>query len=421
MAQPTIERDGDTWVFSWDEHGVGMGVERLRERADSLKAEVTVESTIAGRVAGPNTVDLLSARSQAEFANQCAERVNGLSKDVWRGIVVQACARVARDYRQPQPTVAIEDIPEEGPVDYLIPRLLPKGETTLLYGDGESLKSLLALRLGFSVATGQDVPWGHAVGTTNVLYLDWETNAHTIATRLRRVARGMCMPLPPNIYYTQCLRSIDDELPHIREQISRKQIGLVIVDSVGFAASGALNEDLTARSALNALRHMGKVTRLVIAHVSKGSAENATGPSRPFGSVFFWNGMRSGVEVRRAEDQPTEDRIDIALYHRKSNDGRHARPIGLSVSFDGDIGNILFEESEISDVPDLAARASLSERIREVLKRGQMNTREIAEELEAKEDSVLKTLKRMSGKTVVQLHGIRGQLSEWGLHEANGH
>ena len=419
MGQPAIQRDGDSWVFSWDEHGVGMGVERLRERSDSLKAEITVESTIAGRVAGPNTVDLLSARSQAEFANQCAERVNGLSKDVWRGIVVQACARVARDFRQPQPTVAIGDVPEEGPVEYVIPRLLPQNETTLLYGDGESLKSLLALRLGLSVAACQDVPWGHSVDPLNVLYLDWETNAHTIATRLRRIARGMEVPLPLNFYYTQCLRSLDDELPHIREQISRKHIGLVIVDSIGFAATGGLNEDMTARAALSALRHMGKVTRLVIAHVSKGTAEGQ-GPSRPFGSVFFWNGMRSGIEVRRAEDQPTEDRIDIALYHRKSNDGRHARPIGLSVSFDADAGPIVFEQTEISDVPDLAARASLSERIRETLKSGAMNTREIAAELEAKEDSVLKTLKRMSGKTVVQLHSVRGQLSEWGLTDGNG-
>lgn len=408
-----VQRDGDTWTIAWSEHGVGVGVERLRERSDSLRAEITVESTVAGRVLGPNTVDLLSARSQAEFANACARRVNGLTEDTWRAIVVHACARVARDYRQPRPTIAIGDIADEGPVRYVIPRLLPRGETTLFYGDGESMKSLLALRLGYSVAMGYDTPWGHGVDTGNVLYLDWETNGSTVASRLRRVACGMLGDVPDNFYYCQCLRSLDDELPNIREQISRKRISLVIVDSIGFAASGALTEDATARAALSALRMMGDVTRLVIAHVSKGTADNPTSAAKPFGSVFFWNGMRSGVEVRRSEDQVSEDMIDVALYHRKSNDGRHARPIGLSVQFDEE--GIVFKQGELSDVPDLAARTPLSQRIRDQLKRGAMSTKDLAVELDAKEDSVYRTVKRMEGVVLLEGGRGRGNVSQWGL------
>lgn len=410
---PEVQRDADTWAITWAEHGIGMGIERLREKTDSLRAEITVESTTAARVVGPNTVDLLSARSQAEFANACAERVNGLDKSVWRAMVVFACARVAKDYRQPTPTVALADVEESGPVRYMVPYLLPTSETTVLYGDGESAKSLLALRLGFSVATGQMLPWGHDVDTGNVLYLDWETNATTVASRLRRISKAMCTPIPDNLYYRQCFRGLSDELPHIREEISRKRITLVIVDSIGFAATGALVEDETARSAMNALRQMSPATRLVVAHVSKGSADSP-GPVKPFGSAFFWNGMRSGIEIRRSEDAAAGNVIDVGIYHRKSNDGRHARPIGVSVVFGEDDG-ILFDETEITDVPDLAARTPLSMRVRDMLKKGAQRVEEMAAEFDAPPSAIISVLRHMHDAQPLDGTTGRGHTSLWGL------
>lgn len=414
---PDVDRQGDTWVITWQEHAVGVGIERLRETRESLKAELTVSNESAGRVLGPNTVDLLSARSQAEFANACAKRVNGLSEEQWRGIVVHACAAVARDYRKPTPTVSLASVPDDGPVKYLIPQLVPLSETTLMYGDGESAKSLLAIRIAFSVATGQDVPWGHEVTIGNVLYCDWETNQSTVAARLRRIAKGMQTAVPENIFYKQCFRSLDDELGDIREQIARKHIALVIIDSIGFAASGALVEDQTARTVMNSLRQMTPATRLVIAHVSKSDAIS-TSTRRPFGSAFFWNGMRSGIEITRSEEAVADNVIDIGIYHRKSNDGRHARPMGASVIF-GDDNSIIFEDTELNDVPDLAARAPLAQRIRALLKRGAMSTTDIADELDAKQDTVKRTLGRMEGVVSLDAHrgGGRGNAASWGLAE----
>ncbi len=410
---PTEERQGDTWVVTWDEHGVGIAIERLRETRDALKAEVTVSGMTAGRVLGPNVVDLLSARSQAEFANACAKRVNGLNDEEWRHLVVHACALVAREYRKPTPTVSLSDAPDEGPIQYVIPQLIPKSETTVMYGDGESAKSLLAVRIAFSVATGQDVPWGHEVTRGNVLYCDWETNLATVASRLRRVSRAMETPVPDNIFYKQCFRSLLDELSDIREQIARKTIALVIIDSLGFAASGALVEDETARSAMNAMRQMAPATRLAVAHVSKGSAESG-GAVKPFGSAFFWNGMRSGIEIRRSDEAYSDRMIDVGIYHRKSNDGRHAKPIGLSVVFEEN-RSIMFDHSELVDVPDLASRAPLAQRIRELLKRGAQTTSDLALDLDAKEDSVKKTLQRMDGVIQLRPGGGRGHSAEWGL------
>lgn len=413
---PDVKREGDTWLITWAEQGVGIGVERVREKFDTLKAEITVTSDHSNRVLGPNTVDLLSARAQAEFANACAERVNGLEGKVWRAIVVHACSRVANDYREPTPTVNLANIPNRGPVPYMIPMLMPTAETTVLYGDGESAKSMMAVRIAYSVATGIDVPWGHSVTQGNVLYLDWETNGDTVASRLRRISEGMGTVVPENIFYKQCFRSLDDELGDIKEQIAKRQIKLVIIDSIGFAAAGSLVEDQTARTALAAMRQMAPATRLAIAHISKSNAETGT-TSSPFGSRFFWNGMRSGIEMKRSEEAVSDDMIEVGVYHRKINDGRHMKPFGISVIFDEN-ESISFHKANIAETPDLAIRTSLTQRIRAVLARGAMTTSDIAYELDTKPDTVSKTLRRMDGIIQITPGGNgRGQAAEWGLAE----
>lgn len=394
-------------------------MERLCETRDGLRAEITVESTVAGRVLGPTWLNILSDVSQARYANTCATRVNSLSKEVWHALVVQACAVVAKQYRAPTPVVDLSSLDGDVEVEYLVPGLIPLDETTVLYGDGESAKSLLVCRLACSVVLGQILPWGvRPTRSCSVLYLDWETNQRTVASRLRRVAAGM-MTGAPQVFYRQCFRSLDDELPHIREEISKKDIGLVIVDSIGFAASGSLTEDETARGAMNALRQMSPATRVVVAHVSADTARQTTGTARPFGSTFFWNGMRSGLELRRAEEGSDPDNIELGLYHRKANDGEHHKPIGMSVLFDGRRGPIAFVEADVQENHDLAARTSLSARLRAMLrKHGAMDTEAMSLELAVPIDTISQTLRRVSGFVRVSDGGGRGHPATWGLSDA---
>lgn len=426
MSGPEIRRDGDTWTLTWAEQQVGMGLERLRESSDGLHAEVTVESIrpdARGRLLGPVKLNVLSTESQTRFANTLDKRVNGLQ---WHGLVVQACAIVAKQYRAPSPTIHLADIAtDDDPIRYLFQQLVPSEETTVLYGDGESAKSLLTLRLALSAATGENLPWGdEPLEMYPVMILDWETNARTVANRLRRLAAGMGLPdVPKHIHYRgasrggHVLRSLEDELPNLRTEVSRLGIGLVIVDSIGFAVSGSLVEDQTARSAMNALRQLSPATRLVVAHVSNATAQQTSGTSRPFGSAFFWNGMRSGVEVRRSEEGIGQGVVEVGLYHRKANDGEHHQPIGLRAEFQGEPhrGPIVWRKQDIHEVADLSVRTSLSSRIRALLKQGAMDTRTLADELDTKESTLRVTLGRMPD--VIQLNhgGGRGQSTTWGL------
>ncbi len=421
MDAPTVRREGDVWFLTWPQLDVGFGLDRLKETSDGLRAELTVESTSAtapGRLAGPVLLNLLSVRSQTEAANKLEKRVNGAAGKVdWDSMLTHACAIVAKQYRAPTPVLDLSQVETATDVEYLIPGLVPKDETTVLYGDGEASKSLTALRIAVSVVAGQQLPWGDwPVHSCPTLYLDWETNPRTVAARLQRIALGMLTAIP-QIQYRQCFRSLSDEMTHIKEEIDKRQIGLVIVDSIGFAASGSLNDDETARSAMNALRQMSPATRLVVAHVSAEAARQTTGAARPFGSAFFWNGMRSGLELRRAEEGPDPDSMDLGLYHRKANDGEHHKPIGLSVLFDGRRGGIRYLESDVNDVEELAARTSVSSRLRALLrkKRVALSTSDLSVELEIPLDTVGRTLRRMQDVQQVGDGGGRGNAATWGL------
>ncbi len=430
MDLPEIERHGDSWTLVWADKEVGFGIERLKESSDGLHAEVTIESRNgikAGRLLGPVRLNLLSSESQTRFSNALAKRATMLEAETWLAITVQACAIVTKQWRDPPKTVRLKDQPLV-PVAYLVPGLIPKDETTFIYGDGESAKSLLAMRIAISVQTGKPLPWGAIVNQPgNVLYVDWETNSQTVATRMMRISasEGLDLSEPPDIAYRgtsrdekgrwSSIRSLDDEIGNLREEVSRDDIRLVVIDSIGFAVRGALTEDQPVREAMGLLRSL-PCTRLVVAHISKASAGQPQGRVDPFGSAFFRNGVRSGFEVRRSEIDRGEDRIDLGLFQWKSNDDAHMKPFSLTVGFQGRIGPISIEKSNIYDIADLSTRTPISDRIANALRRASpLTPAQLADAVDEDQEVVAATLRRGTRFVQVSPGGGRGHQATWGL------
>lgn len=418
MNKPEIERHGNSFVLAWRSDNIGFGIERIVEtKFDGLKCMLVVEGWTETRrtnLAAPISMRLNSLDDQRKVTEFLAKRVNSFPHEKWETMVLQMCRMVSEMWYETQPIIDLATY-EGTRVEYVVGGLMPEHETTVLYGDGESAKSLCALMLSACLKTGTTLPWGDRPKQQNVLYLDWETNANTIASRIRRICMGMSMVVP-KIQYRTCYRSLLDDQEAIRNEISRNDINTVIIDSIGFAMGGSLNDDDVARAAMSVLRSFEGTTRLVVAHVSKAQADMEKGRARPFGSIFFWNGMRSGIEVRRAQDQPEDDVINVGLYHQKANDGAHHKPVGLRISFDGLVGPIAFDLEDMAQVPELGVRLSMSSRVRSFLKTGSKTTPEISEYLESTDAATRTTLRRM--KDVIQLtpgtQG-RGNSTTWGL------
>lgn len=99
-------------------------------------------------------------------------------------------------------SVKFNEIPDPGPRRYLLDGLIPEGYPTLLYGDGGTAKSMLALSFGLAMAQEADKKWlerdvelGGAV-----LYLDFELDAAEQRRRVNRLARAEGLEQVPDSF-----------------------------------------------------------------------------------------------------------------------------------------------------------------------------------------------------------------------------
>jgi hypothetical protein len=173
----------------------------------------------------------------------------------------------------------------------------------------------------------------------------------------------------PRILYARCERPLVYEVDRLRRIVRDNGIEFSVFDSVAFACDGPPEAAEVARRYFRAVRQIGGGS-LHIAHVSK--AEGAD--NKPFGSTFWHNGARSTWfdEVTR------------------------------------------FRRTDVADSPDLAGQLTVRQRMAALLRKGAMAPAAIAEEMEAKADTIERTARRYKEQFIV-IPGGRIGLLEKGL------
>jgi hypothetical protein len=269
---------------------------------------------------------------------------------------------------------------------------------------------LIAVALG----TGQGFPYLRPMrrGVTTA-YLDWESTEEEVAARVDGICHGLGVDLPPgSILYCPMYRALADEAPRLRADFARHGVSFVIVDSFGPAAGAEPESADSTIRAMNALRSFTDTTKLVLAHLSKAAADQPTGATRPYGSVFVRNLARSAWELRRAEETESGELL-VAAYHRKHNGGRRAPAFGLRLRFEPD-GAVVVTGADLAEAPDLLARTSISKRVTVALAAGALTIAELAEHLSAPEPTVGRIVRRLREKGhVVPVGDARPP--RWGL------
>jgi hypothetical protein len=96
----------------------------------------------------------------------------------------------------------------------------------------------------------------------------------------------------------------------------------------------------------------------------------------------------------------TDDTVTVGLFRQKQNDGDRRPPVGLEFLFGPD-GRIRVRNVDLATVEGMADKMPLHARISALLKRGPLTFAEIATELDAKLDSVIKAVERRDGFTKV--------------------
>lgn len=422
MSEAIVERTEDEVTVLWPSAHVGM---RFSGFHDSMREGPYAELAIHNLDTDLNGVPcldgllkrarlaLLGARSQDPIVKALLLTDHQID---WAHLIESSCNRAVDAFRTVTPGIDLADVAATAERPWLIQRLLPAGESTMIYADGESGKSLIALAVSLSVVTGRAVLPGFApVGTGSVVYLDWETNRVTHRRRLDTLCRGLEIAVPRGIFYQPMHAPLSRVGPEVRALLRRRQATLAVVDSMGFAAEGDVMGPDGALGVFRALRGWGG-TVLALHHMSKEEANKEYGAAESYGSIYFRNSVRMSWELRSTQLPHSVRRM--ALYQRKDNDGERAElPLGFQLYWDKETQTTAIGSFQVSGDQALAGHGGLTYLLQSTLRQhqGALTVKEIAEITGLEAKRVADTLRHDARFVRLVAGGGRGNEAQWGL------
>lgn len=343
----------------------------------------------------PSRLNLLSLSAKKQFLQTLEKR----SLRDWSWRISQIVALAQEEISKLSEPVQLHTItPASSMPSWLFKPLLETGQHTVLAAEGGTGKSLIALAACISVGLGKSVipdMWASPDHSIKSLYLDWETDAQTHARRVREVCNGMGWKHIPNtISHIKMNYPITEQVRELRQVIAKEKYGLVVVDSVGVAVNGDINDAAAALDYMRAIRALGNCAVLSVTHLAK---ENR---GTPIGSVYFREGPRSSWLAVSEQDEGSKESY-IGLFHKKVNNWGVMRPIGLRAEFGN--GEMRYYPQGLGVFSKASSHLSVAERVFSLLTNGPLKLTEIEAALDDVRTAELKrTLNRLhnAGKIV---------------------
>ncbi len=413
MNKPSQSHEGDALLFEWSEAGRRLRFENHRETAGAFRAEIWAEYQDDFGDWGVlywGNHSLADPRSRQDMATATVRKDTGQFN--WAHAIDTGCFLAVREWRRGEPVVDLSTISAPAQQEYLLWPFLPKNETTVLFGDGGAGKSWFGAVLGLSVLTGQKVPHcSEATQRGSVLYLDYETTDKEQRRRVESLLTSWS-GFPLGFHHRACYRPIIDDVPFLKAEIQRLNVQLVIIDSLAPACGDDVAKPGVAVAAMNAIRSLD-VTRLALGHITKDAAANS-GTSQQgtiFGSIFFRNLARNTWEMR---GESTEGINEVALYHRKVNNGPLMRkPLGYTFYFGEE--SVEIKGTDITNESTLAGTLPVPARVRDALRHGPLTLVELAEKADVDEHYLRTALGRMRDVTNLNQDRGRGAVGRYAL------
>ncbi len=361
---------------------ITLEVDRLRRERHDLIGELAVRCELPGALTYDGTLsaadlNLSSARARAERGRLLAARAQTGEGFDWQGSLEELCQRVLASERTGKPAVDLRTLPKPAADDEIAigSFRIPRRHSSVIFGDGGACKSYLAL-YDAGILAQRDF---------RVALFDWELSGEDHRLRLERLF-GLFMP---ELWYARCEKALIYEVDRLKRIVQDNRIDFTIFDSVAFACDGAPESAEVACQYFRAVRQIQPAS-LHIAHVK---AEN--GDQRPFGSIFWSNSARSTWFAKLAYESPDNRIVTIGLFNRKANLECLHRPAGFRFTFEPTRTHV--EPAQPADVPDLAEKLTVREKLLHVLRGGAMPVEELADTISEKPDTVRRTVSRHKG------------------------
>ena len=406
MSKPIVTELAGVCDLSWEKEKLNINVAKARQHRDGR---------VTGEVTATTTSEKYSPHlHQAQFNFTSTQARTSLAKVMhdkypeadWSAVLEQLCFYVLSWVRKGEPVQELCTAHDFKAPEYLLYPIILKDEPTIIFGEAESAKSMMALFFSILI----ELPWIKnpfklitLQTVTNALYLDWETSSGETGWRLKCLQSGLELP-EMLLNYRRCTMPLADDLEQIQTMVRDTKSGFIIVDSIAAASGGDLNNAEVALRFFAALRQL-KVSSLLIAHTAKdANTKNRT----VFGSAYYHNSARSVWYIKRVSETD-EDTINVGLFHRKHNNSRGFPPIGFRLTFNSN--NTSVDLESVKDVGGFIQDVSLSSRVIELLKGGKLEGSVIADELDTSKEVIRVTLNRMKNKGNV----YKFSDGKWGL------
>ena len=377
---PEFEEVAGQLGYTWPRYGVSIKLDELMRDRDGIHCELDIEAIMPGRQTldhGPIRFNLSSTTTR----NSLVKYLGGQMPELAWATMMDTVCRLAIAHYKVGPSLLNLAHYEGFPPNWLLWPLILEDEINILFGDGGNGKSLIAMAAAVSLQTQSSLLSGMLPnGTTKTMYLDWEASPNAHASRLKKLMH----PAPIlDMAYLRCSAPLHEIARQVQRHLTESGCSMVIIDSIAAACGGEPEKADIALRLCNAVRSLG-ITALLIGHQTKGNDDTG----KPFGSVFWTNEARSTMEIKRQQDAG-QDTMNLGLYHRKINDGRLEKPLGISVSFSED--TIKFSSQSIVEVPELASRLPAKEVVqRYLMENGPASVEEIAAATDRKVNTIHK-------------------------------
>ena len=420
-------RGQSTMEFRWTNYGTGLALRNLRQEDGHIYADL--HAYVLDREA--NRYDRILVRPKVNITS-------GRSIGPTKKELVEAAGNACdwSQFLESVVSILVDEMDTKGESTWLIPleraqlaqpmlfrNFVPEGLVSGLQAHGGTGKSMTALLMTLAIATGQKIGPFEPLKQGVVLYIDWENQWDLHSRRLTRICHGLGMDFPRDrILHHRVFSDLRHAEAELIELAYEHGAVLSILDSIGFAAGGNLNDSEIATQSVNVMKHIPG-TKLMIAHVSK-SVVNGIEKSSATGSVFFWNGPQATYDLHVTEPE-MDGSIILSVYQGKANVGaKLKRPLGVRVEFheDDSGGPIIPLEHEIKGHAAGGEGLPVGVRILDLLEvSGALTADEIVDALfgeeqgKARKDSVMATLRSLRAKGVVHStgDGRKGDSQKW--------
>jgi hypothetical protein len=307
----------------------------------------------------------------------------------WTRVISQCIAAVRAEVHDKERGIVLLDVKEPETLPWIVDRILPENQPSVIFGDGESGKSWWTYAVALSIALGEPLAGNYPPSkTAAVLIFDYESGRDMARLRVGRLLRGLGKEEgKPEIYYWDANGiPLVDQVEPLRRYIRDMKIGLMICDSGGPACGGSPEEAQAAIAYFGAIGSL-PCTTVTICHTTKATYGQKGDPERPFGSVYWHNLARRTFFVKPDHSDPST--LRLALISKKLSNGipRHP-PFGFVFSFDGEegIGPVSCDELDYRGVTSFSSLVPLTERVELMIKQGPMQFAELMKEFEMRGD-----------------------------------